>query len=674
MSSLNSVLPSLKFLARDASTITEELRKFVISQRPQDVNSFFEGDTTQVMIEMLAYLGEILSFGQDRIGEEAILPTARLRSSALRHARTFGYPVATITNASTLVVPSSFASIPTEVTQSVSANEVQILRFTATGGAPAGTFTIGLNGNYSAPVTYGTAIATQIQAALESLSDIGAGNVAVTGPVAGEYTITYQNELAFTDVDEIDVTTGSLTDLTVFVQTLVVGKNVSKTARFLAGTAISANGLTWEVAEDTDIDGIDITADNYTELFAIPVVEGRSFNESFVSTGQPYQRYTTNATNVAGSTLAVRVSDPEGTAWELVDSIGLADNTQNAYAVRYDSQGRAIIEFGNGTTGVVPSNGLVVYITGRAVSGVTGNVGAAQISGQLSGQAVTSAGVATSIAIPITNPEAASGGRDAETLDEIKRNIPKWVRTVDKAITREDIVTLSSAYEDSNGAVSRATAYLEDGAVLEQVAGTDITTAAPYTIPEGTEIDVGDGRIFRFTKDLILQQNDPIVHFDPNVVNVYVWSLASGKFAGSSTPLCASLRVYLQDRMVVTTNVFVRSGRVLQVPVDLGVVTYNTEYDQTEVSTAIMDAVAAFFVSTAIQPGLPLRLSDLYGVIEALPQVDHFTIATPTADVPVDFDQIVAVSTLAFTLTPRVAAVEDGDANARAFRDDVFLN
>lgn len=674
MSSVNSSLPTLRYLARDASAITEELRKFVQSQRPQDINSFFEGDSAQILIEMLAFVGDILAYGQDRIGEEAILATARLRSSALRHARTFGYPVATITNASAVVVPSSFASIPTDLTQTVSANEVQILRFTATGGSPAGTFTLGVNGAYSAPITYGPSMATQIQAALESLSDIGAGNVAVTGPVAGEYTITYQNELAFTDVDEIVATTGSLTDLTVFIQTLVVGKNVSKDTVFTAGTAIVANGLTWEVAEDTTISGIGITADTYADLFAVPVVEGKSFREQFASTGQPYQKYTTNATNVAGSTLEVRVSDPDGTPWTPVDAIGLADNTQTAYAVRYDSQGRAVIEFGNDTTGVIPPNGLTVFITGRSVNGTNGNVGSGKITGRLSGQSVTSDGTTASIAIPVTNPDAASGGRDPETLDEIKRNIPQWVRTVDKAITREDIITLASTYEDTNGSVVRATAFLEDGAVLEQVDGATISAADPYTIPEGTIIDVGDGRTFRFTKDLVLQQDDPIVHFDPNVVNVYAWSLADGKFAASASPLRDTLRIYLQDRMVVTTNVFVRAGRVRQVAVDLGTVTYNTEFAQTDVRTAIMDAIAAFFISDSIQPGSALRLSDLYGVIEALPEVDHFTIVSPAADVTIDFDEIVAVSTLTFTLTPKVTSVQDGDANARAFRDDVFVD
>lgn len=73
-------------------------------------------------------------------------------------------------------------------------NETQTL--TVTGGPSTGTGTVSFNG--SAP-TAGLAInasAATVQAALEGLSTIGAGNVTVAGSAGGPYTVTFTGDLA----------------------------------------------------------------------------------------------------------------------------------------------------------------------------------------------------------------------------------------------------------------------------------------------------------------------------------------------------------------------------------------------------------------------------------------------------------------------------------------------
>jgi hypothetical protein len=63
-----------------------------------------------------------------------------------------------------------------------------------TGGATAGTFTLSYNGQTTAALAYNAAAAT-IQAALEGLSTIGAGNVAVRGRAGGPWTVTLRYDL-----------------------------------------------------------------------------------------------------------------------------------------------------------------------------------------------------------------------------------------------------------------------------------------------------------------------------------------------------------------------------------------------------------------------------------------------------------------------------------------------
>jgi len=89
-------------------------------------------------------------------------------------------------------------------------NEVQIL--TPGGTISGGTWTITYSGQTTSALAYNATAAT-IQTALEALSNVGAGNIAVTGgPISsGVVTLTFQNDLGYQNVAAVTVGTGSLT-------------------------------------------------------------------------------------------------------------------------------------------------------------------------------------------------------------------------------------------------------------------------------------------------------------------------------------------------------------------------------------------------------------------------------------------------------------------------------
>ncbi len=80
---------------------------------------------------------------------------------------------------------------------------------TLTGTPTGGTFTVSFDGQTTAPIAYNAA-ASAVQTALQALSTIGAGNIAVTGS-AGAYTATFQGALANMPVT---LMTGSAASLT----------------------------------------------------------------------------------------------------------------------------------------------------------------------------------------------------------------------------------------------------------------------------------------------------------------------------------------------------------------------------------------------------------------------------------------------------------------------------
>lgn len=76
---------------------------------------------------------------------------------------------------------------------------------TVTGAPTGGTFTLTFSGQTTAAIAY-NATAAAVQAALQALSNIGAGNVTVSGNAGGPYTVVFAGALANTDVAQLTAT------------------------------------------------------------------------------------------------------------------------------------------------------------------------------------------------------------------------------------------------------------------------------------------------------------------------------------------------------------------------------------------------------------------------------------------------------------------------------------
>lgn len=87
------------------------------------------------------------------------------------------------------------------------------------GGSGLTSFTLTFAGQTTAAIA-AAATAAQVQTALEALSTIGVGNVAVTGSAGGPWTVTFQGDLANTDVAQMTATpTGGTGTVTVTTTT-----------------------------------------------------------------------------------------------------------------------------------------------------------------------------------------------------------------------------------------------------------------------------------------------------------------------------------------------------------------------------------------------------------------------------------------------------------------------
>jgi hypothetical protein len=89
--------------------------------------------------------------------------------------------------------------------QSPSEGVDEIQSVTVTGAPTGGTYTLTFAGQTTAAIAY-NATAAAVQAALESLSNIGVGSVAVTGSTGGPYTVTFGGQYQNVDVAQLTAT------------------------------------------------------------------------------------------------------------------------------------------------------------------------------------------------------------------------------------------------------------------------------------------------------------------------------------------------------------------------------------------------------------------------------------------------------------------------------------
>lgn len=111
-------------------------------------------------------------------------------------------------------------------------DEVQTL---TVGGSGLTSFTLTFGGQTTASID-DQATAAQVQAALEALSTIGAGNVAVTGNAGGVWTVRFQGDLENTNVAQLTTTPTGGTGTVTAATTTAGGADASADGReILAG-------------------------------------------------------------------------------------------------------------------------------------------------------------------------------------------------------------------------------------------------------------------------------------------------------------------------------------------------------------------------------------------------------------------------------------------------------
>jgi len=203
----------------------------------------------------------------------------------------------------------------------------------------------------------------------------------------------------------------------------------------MAGTVTFPAGTTCRTKEVTDpkvfqlLAALVIPAGSTSTVGSIENSDAAS--DAFTSDGTPNQTFTLTDTPYLDDSAVVTVGAEPYT--QVDDFLG-STATSAHFTLSTDQDDRAKITFGNGVNGKIPPVGAftVAYTTG---GGSAGNVEAATIT-KLDGTFTDSVG--TSVVVSVTNPLAADGGEERESVEAMRLLIPASVRAQTRCISRED--------------------------------------------------------------------------------------------------------------------------------------------------------------------------------------------------------------------------------------------
>ena len=544
----------IKYLNRDFSDFRNRLIEFSKTYFPNTYNDFSPASPGMMIIEQSSYVGDVLSFYLDNQFQENFIQFAQQTNNVYELSYMFGYKPKT----------TGVAQATVDFYQQLPAKNV--------GG------TIVPDYDYALTINENTTI-----------SSVAGGNT------------------PFLLQDKIDFSFSSSQDPTEISIYQISGDSpqyyLLKKSRKTISSQINSQTFTFTTPENFTT--IEINSSNIVKILDIIDSDGNVWYE-VDHLGQEMIYKKIKNTNV---------NDPNNVldSGEVPYLLSL-EKVQRRFSTRFTSAGTLQIQFGSGTAidndediipnpnnvglglltqqskltsaysptnflytdtyGIAPSNTTLTvrYLTG---GGVTSNVDANTLTSinttnvnfnQINLNATTANYIFRSLSS--NNPEAASGGRAGDTVEEIRQNTLALVSSQKRSVTADDYLVRALSMPSEYGAISKA--FIEQPKLTDNQVST-IETLNLYC----------------------LTQN------------------AQGHFSQPSNTIKQNLRTYLSQNRIIGDNIEIRDAFIINIVVNFEIIVL-PEYNNNEVLLRCINLLIDYFSRDKWQLNQPILLRDIY--------------------------------------------------------------
>jgi hypothetical protein len=309
-------------------------------------------------------------------------------------------------------------------------------------------------------------------------------------------------------------------------------------------------------------------------------LEGKTYVETLTGNGEVSQMFTLSYSPVIYDSVQVEV---DGQIWEQV-SYFTDSQPRREYRFEQDSDYKGYLVFGNNRAGLIPSLGSKIRVRYRVGGGSRGNIitGFADVTHNAS-----VSGIDYTVPIVFTNYTRGQYGYDGDTIEDIRRKLPMWLRSQDRAVSGEDYKTLTDQFSTAyHGQIGKSTAVLRH----HGCAG--------------------------------------------NVVDIYILARdGANDLEKASNGLKVALMEELYDKKMATDFVCIRDGVVISVDIsiELTLDKFQKKF-QEEVRARVEQKLASFFSINNWEYGQTLRAADVIRELSDIEAIDTYEITFVTSD------------------------------------------
>ena len=549
---------NIKYINKDFSEFRASLIDYTKTYFPTTYNDFSPASPGMMFIEMASYVGDILSFYLDNQVQENYLQFARQSNNLFELAYMFGYKPNVTGVALTTV--DFYQKIPSIISGSTY--------------IPDFNYTLFINGN-------------------STVSSVNGTSFLISDPV--DFSVSSSGDP--TEVTIYEISGGNPTYFLLKKSRRAVSSTINvKTFSFsspvkFSTVELNASNLV-EILDCVDSDGnIWYEVDYLGQEMVYDSIKNTNVNDpnlSQYSGDTPYllklkkiqNRFTTrfkNSTTLQIQFGAGTTADSDEVIVPNPDNVGIGlPFEQTKLTTAYSPTNFLFTD----TYGIAPSNTTLTfrYLTG---GGVTSNVAANTLT-TLNGNTTflnTNLNTTTAndifVSLAVTNPLAANGGGDGDTIEEIRQNSSANFASQLRNVTQDDYLVRALSMPAKYGVVSKA--YIEP------------TKAQSISAGESNAI-----------LDLY------VLTFDIN-----------NKLNTASSALKQNMITYLSQYRMINDSINIKDGFIVNIGVNFDIIIL-PNYNSNDVLTRCITALQTYFAIDNWQINQPIVLRELYILLDKI--------------------------------------------------------
>ena len=655
---------NVSYLGKDFTALKSSLVNYAKSYFPNTYRDFNETSPGMMLIEMNAYVGDVLSFYIDQQYREMLLPLAEERRNVINMAKMFGYKVKPI-------IP-SHVELTFKQNLSVDSSDSSKVDYSTGGIFDSGIEVKGTNSN----VIFETLDVVDFQVSQSNDTTTPSGFDSSTG-LANGYTLQRK----------VKAISGKTKTSTFTVGAPEKFKKITLSSTNIVDiiSCVDSNGNNWYEVDFLAQDKVPIPL-HYTNDSSRASAYSNALDGTISNNAAPYSltyiktnKRFTRETNIDNTTSLVFGNGVLRDGKDGSIDQGYIDMEQ--IGITIPGQTNDLNEAINpllgdeySTLGETPNN-TTLTITYRVGGGIASNIAANDLN-QIQ-NASTMNGSATGVTkddLTVVNIYPARGGRDEETVDEIKERTKAFFSTQNRCVTKEDyearVMNIPSKFGnvakvyvarsgDTGGDPEYSNIFQNNLGTLETMHSNVSSELVNFRdrIQESimnNDLDASDLQSFNIilnnfdemiTPIGLLNEYSDLTTFDLSTINVYVLGydinrnlvgnpMISYQTVTDNVPktLMMNVKNYLENFKILTDSVNLIDGYIVNFGVFFDVVA-NKDADKKQVKLRCIDKIKEYFEIQKMQFNQPIYKSQLeYELMDivGVRAVNHVTITQQT--------------------------------------------